>query len=94
MTHTVDPLECILFAQSQRVISCTYLTLAKTEIIYPKNVGALVAMNFTSDKYSAPRAIEKMKILGALLELPAKQHRQSSPFTSKPGQIGQINSTV
>ena len=22
-------------------------TLAKTEIIYPKNVGALVAMNFT-----------------------------------------------
>ena len=25
----------------------TYFTLAKTEIIYPKNVGALVAMNFT-----------------------------------------------
>ena len=24
-----------------------YLTLAKTEIIYPKNVGALVAMDFT-----------------------------------------------
>ena len=23
------------------------ITLAKTEIIYPKNVGALVAMNFT-----------------------------------------------
>ena len=23
------------------------LTLAKTEIVYPKNVGALVAMNFT-----------------------------------------------
>jgi hypothetical protein len=28
-------------------------------------------------------AIEKIKILGAVLELPAKQHRQSSPFTSK-----------
>ena len=27
------------------VIECP-LTLAKTEIIYPKNVGALVAMNF------------------------------------------------
>ena len=31
-----------------------------------------------------------MKILGALLELPAKEHYQSSPFTSKLGQIGQI----
>ena len=32
----------------------------------PKNVGA-------------PRTIEKRKILGAVLELPAKQHCQSSP---------------
>ena len=48
--------------------------MAKSEIIYPKNVGALAAMNFTQDKYSAPMAIEKIKILGALLELPAKQH--------------------
>ena len=31
-----------------------------------------------------------MKILGALLELPAKQHCQSSPFTLKLGQVGQI----
>ena len=45
-----------------------WVTLAKTEIIYPKNVRAKVAMDFTSDKYSAP------KILGAVLELPAKQH--------------------
>ena len=29
----------------------------------------------------APMAIEKIKILGAVLELPAKQHCQSSPFT-------------
>ena len=72
----------------------TYLTLAKTEIIYPKNVGASVAMNFTQDKYSAPMAIEKIKILVAILELPAKQHCQSSPFTSKLGQIGQISSAV
>ena len=28
-------------------IYITVLTLAKTEIIFPKNVGALVAMNFT-----------------------------------------------
>jgi hypothetical protein len=28
-----------------------------------------------------------MKILGAVLELPAKQHCQSSPFTSNLGQI-------
>ena len=35
-------------------------------------------------------AIEKIKIPGAVLELPAKQQCQSSPFTSKLGQIGQI----
>ena len=36
-------------------------------------------------------AIErKIQILGAILELPAKQHCQSSPFTSNLGQIGQI----
>ena len=29
-------------------------------------------------------AIEKIKILGALLGLPAKQHCQSSPFASNP----------
>ena len=33
-----------------------------------------------------------MKILGALLELLAKQNYQSSPFSSKLGQIGQIGS--
>ena len=56
--------------------------------------------------------IEKIKILGAVLELPAKQSRrfeqfahetnlmkkrsvcQSSHFTSKMGQIGQIGSAV
>ena len=39
-------------------------------------------------------AIEKIKILEAVLELPAEQHSQSSPFTSKLGQIGQIVSAV
>ena len=39
-------------------------------------------------------AVEKIKILGAILELPAKQHCQFSPFTSKLGKIGQIGSAV
>ena len=42
----------------------------------------------------APNAVEKIKILGAVLELPAKQHCQFSPFTSRLGQIGQIGSAV
>ena len=47
---------------------------------------AKVAMEFTCDKYSAPTAIEKMKILEAILELQsAKHHCQSSPFTNKTG---------
>ena len=47
-------------------------TLPTADILSGKNVRAWVSMNFTQDKYSAPRTIEKMKILGALLELPAK----------------------
>ena len=39
--------------------------MAKTEIIYPKNLRAKVAMDITLDEYSAPRTIEKMKILDA-----------------------------
>ena len=31
-------------------------------------------MDFKLDEYSAPMANEKIKILGAILELPAKQH--------------------
>ena len=56
-------------------------TLAKAEIIYPKNVGALVVMKFTQNELSAPIAIEKIKNLGALLELPAKQHCQFGQFS-------------
>jgi hypothetical protein len=51
-------------------------------------------MDFTQNKFSAPIAIEKIKILGAPWELLAKQHCQSSPFTSNLGQIGQIGSAV
>ena len=43
---------------------------------------------------SAPMAIEKIEILGEVMELQAKQHCKSSTFTSKLGQIGQIGSTI
>ena len=43
-----------------------YCTLPKTEIIYPKNVRAKVAMDFTYDKYSAPRIMEKNENPGSL----------------------------
>ena len=33
---------------ARTVIKKNQITWAKTEIVYPKNVGALVAMNFTS----------------------------------------------
>ena len=45
----------------------TQFTLAKTEIIYPKNVSASLAMNFTKDKYSAPRTIEEMGYINSVL---------------------------
>ena len=55
-------------------MKCIANTMAMTEVIYPKNVGASVAMNFTKNGLSAHMAIEKIKILEAVLELPAKQH--------------------
>jgi len=56
--------------------------MTTTEIIYSKN------------ELSASMAIEKINILGAVLELLAKWHCQSSPFTSRLGQIGQIGSAL
>ena len=63
-------------------------------ILSVKNVHEWVSMDFTEDKFLAPRTIEIMKVLGAALDLPAKQHCQPSPFTSKLGLIGQIGSAV
>ena len=51
-------------------------------------------MDLTLNEQSAPMAVEKIKILGAILELPAKWHYQSSLFTSKLGQIGQSSQNL
>ena len=55
-----------------------FSTVPIDTILSVKNARAWVSMDFTLGKYSAPRTIEKIKILGAVLELPAKQHCQSS----------------
>ena len=47
-------------------------TVPIDRILSVKNARAWVSIDFTQDKFSAPRTIEKMKILGAVLELPAK----------------------
>ena len=49
---------------------------------------------FFNSNESAPIAIEKIKILRAVLELQAKQHCQSSTFTTKMGQTSWIGSSV
>ena len=87
---------CIKCPQSLEVktLSQMYTTVAINELLCMKNVGAQIAMDFSLNEGLAPIAIEKIKILGTILELPAKQHCQSSPFTSKLGQIGQIGSAV
>ena len=56
------------------------ITLLIAEILSGKNVRAWVSMDFTQDKFSAPIAIEKIKILGAPWELLAKQHCQFGQF--------------
>ena len=47
-------------------------------------------MDFSQIDGLAPLAIKKIKILRAVLELPAKRHCQFSPFTSTLGQIGSV----
>ena len=44
-------------------------------------------MEFSSSEIFAPMELKKSKSLGAVLELPAKQQRQSSPFAIKTGQM-------
>ena len=47
-------------------------------------------MNFIQNEGLAPMAVEKIKILVAVLELPAKQHCQIGPFNKKLGKMGRI----
>ena len=45
-----------------------FSTPFRSELVCPKYVG------FSSNEFQPPMAIEKIKILGAILELPAKPH--------------------
>ena len=55
-------------------------------ILSVKNARTWVSIDFKYDKFLAPRTIEKIKILGAVFELPAIQHCQFGPFTKKLGK--------
>ena len=57
--------------------SCS--TVATDELLCLKNVAAHISMFFTLNEKSAPMAIETIKILGAILELPPKQHCTANP---------------
>ena len=62
------------------VLGCLLLLKSvSNELLCLKNAGAQISLLFTSHEQSAPMAIEKIKILGTVLELPAKQQCQSSP---------------
>ena len=78
----------------QKLFQPMYTHYLQLKLLSGKNGRAWVSMDFTQDKFSAPIAIKKIEILGAPWELLAKQHCQSSPFTSNLGQIGQIGSAV
>ena len=52
--------------------ACPHLTVAINDLLCMKNAGVQIAMDFSQNEGLAPMAIEKIKILGAVLELPAK----------------------
>ena len=59
--------------------------MAINELLCMKNAGAQIAMDFSKNECLAPMAIEKIKILATVLELPAKQHYQFSHLTQVNG---------
>ena len=61
-------------------VKATFTHYLQLKLLSGKNVRAWVSMDFTQDKFSAPIAIEKIKILGAPWELPAKQHCRFGQF--------------
>ena len=50
----------------------TVTTLSKKKLLSHLYWGAQVSMEISYNEYLAPMAIEKIKILGAVLELPGK----------------------
>ena len=60
----------------------------RNKLLCPKNWAAYVSMEINSMNNWHPWQLKKIKILVAVLELAARQHWQSSPFTQKIGQIG------
>ena len=54
--------------------------VATDELLCLKNAGIQISMFSTSNEQSALMAIEKIKILVAVMELPDKQHFQFIPF--------------
>ena len=55
-------------------------TPPKDEFLRPRNQGAEVSREISSNIQLAPMAIAKIKLQGAILDLPAKQHCQFGSF--------------
>ena len=59
----------------------TILTITiNDQILLAVAINELLCMDFIKNEDLAPIAVEKIKIFGAVLELPAKQHCQFNPF--------------
>ena len=55
-------------------------TVATNELLCLNNAGTQISMFFISNEYSAPMAIGRIKILGAVLELPATRTANHAHF--------------
>ena len=67
-----------------------HCTPPRIDLLCMKNWFTQWTIEISWNEESAFVAIEKIKILGAVLELPVKQHCQFSLFTVKMGQMGQM----
>ena len=66
MTSCIKKVVQPIFFANKDLTKGTSITVPIGKIISAKNVRAWVSMDFIQNKFSAPIAIEKIKILGAL----------------------------
>ena len=59
----LKPTSTCLSKSTKKLTDVWYGTLAKTKIIYPKNMRAKVAMDFTQYKFGTPWQLKKSKSL-------------------------------
>ena len=79
----IKAFRCQTRSESRYFLELAQLTLdtpPMIDLLCMKNWGTQWTIEISYNEKLAPKAIEKIKIMGTVFELPAKEHCQFSPF--------------